>query len=48
VFNTQLGILFWTMTGALFGTAKGWQIRSSSEDEEMTLGADQAEFELPT
>jgi D-alanyl-lipoteichoic acid acyltransferase DltB (MBOAT superfamily) len=29
VFNTQLGILFWTVTAALFGAADSWQ----AEDE---------------
>ena len=48
VFNTQLGILFWTMTGALFGTAQAWQVRALADEEEMILGANQAEFDLPT
>jgi hypothetical protein len=26
VFNTQLGILFWMVTGALFGASEGWQM----------------------
>lgn len=37
VFNTQLGIEFWTVTAALFGAVEGWQVQEaagSSVDEE--------------
>jgi hypothetical protein len=30
VFNTQLGVVFWTITGALTGVVSGW--RSSQSD----------------
>jgi hypothetical protein len=33
VFNTQLGIQFWTLTGALFGAAQTWQ----EEDAELLM-----------
>jgi len=31
VFNTQLGIEFWTVTAALLGAAQGWQARQDAE-----------------
>jgi hypothetical protein len=35
VFNTQLGIEFWTVTGALYGAAQGW--RQQQEEVETLL-----------
>jgi len=35
VFNTQLGIEFWTVTGALYGAAQGW--RQQQEEVETSL-----------
>jgi hypothetical protein len=43
-FNTQLGILFWTMTAALFGAAQGWQAR---DDAERSLQIDRTEGPAP-
>jgi len=34
VFNTQLGIEFWTITAALFGAAQAWQEGGAEEKEE--------------
>lgn len=39
-FNTQLGILFWTVSGALVGAAEVWQVRD--EDDELSIGDDEA------
>jgi hypothetical protein len=39
-FNTQLGILFWTVSGTLVGAAEVWQVRE--EDDELSIGDDDA------
>jgi hypothetical protein len=38
VFNTQLGILFWAMTGGLFGALTGPVDRYDIDDSEATGG----------
>jgi hypothetical protein len=46
IFNTQLGILFWTVTASLFGAAHGWQAR---EDAERSMpDGDEVELEVLT
>jgi hypothetical protein len=42
VFNTQLGIEFWTITAALFGAAQAWQ-EGGGEDREDKEDGVQAE-----
>ena len=36
VFNTQLGVVFWTVTGALSGAMRGWDRSEPGETDELT------------
>ena len=34
VFNTQLGVIFWTVTGALSGAMRGWSRSEPGETDD--------------